>query len=506
MRDVSSNKIVKFFIFYLFACLLLVIYYAVHYALCNNTPFYWDYAVHVLASLKEYSFLKEKHYFEYLFTYTKYPPLSYWAISIIIYFFGYSKLTYTFFNLILLLLCLISMYLFIVKKTSSLLAIGISIFSLGFILHINYIMPNSYIPIYQFMLDFPLISTTLIAYLAINELILGESSSFKLFITGILIGFSILTKWTALTIIFFPIVCLTLKLIKIKNRSGFLLITGILFGGGWWYLIHSFTLYSDWQKWKSFLIPSSTEEMYIKPLISMIPFLSIWIIPSLFVNSSRIYRTLKCRKNEFFNSKLEKFGYLGLVNGIISYLIFCYLPVHDFRFIYSTLFVFSFHLAFIILYKLKSVLQKLLIASFCIYTLSVIITLQPKISSDVYGIDIVKHYIYKLPQNSLSIFFENDTGLFNGSNVELAYEEYNIDHNKQLKLMSRINNNFDILNVCETNNAKPYLLVYRSTPLIFNTTIHADFKKTCPRWFIDQYTLDTSIEVVDGTVQLFKKL
>jgi 4-amino-4-deoxy-L-arabinose transferase-like glycosyltransferase len=176
--------------------IVLIIGFAVRFAMRDSTPMYWDFAYHVSTALSYYSAFS-RHDFSYVLTYNShYPPFVYWFYMPYMVLLGPGISAVVVYNMTLVFMLLYAVYLLLKKEHTSVFAITGTLFALGLLYAI--VHPYAlYKPLYDFMLDVPLVVTTFIAYsfvlYGLRKSIYSPKYASAI---GAVCGIAILTKWT----------------------------------------------------------------------------------------------------------------------------------------------------------------------------------------------------------------------------------------------------------------------------------------------------------------------
>lgn len=504
----KNKTVIIFQILLLITLFALVTFFTIRFANTDKTPLYYDQANHMNYVFSFYSAFIHNEYSKFLLTASYYPPLMYWILTLFILIFGYSKMTILLLNMSLLCILLITIFFITRRKNTPQIAGVCTIFSLGFIIHITQIYTGAQL-LYEFMLDFPLIVITCIAYYITRIGITQKIKRKKIaFIIGVICGLSVLTKATALSLVAIPLSWYIIANIK-KIQIVFYTIIGFLIGGGWWYIYHFKSILLDYAAWSNTPFWPTPFMYYFSQIrLTSAPLILLWLIPLAFIIAKTISRqtltityTTSYRKDYIF--------LFGIFNCIFSLLIYQMITFREYRFILPSLFL----LGLLFIEKAATIASKkqfmILTIAIIAYTSSIIWILQPRSSTDVYAINRIQNYIQEYSLNDVGIFMEDNPNfggrLFNKSTFQYKLTEYQLFQNKKFHFSFINDINDNRLNFCDINQKNPWVIVYSSPLLMRNQNFFADYATTCPKSFRDSYTLFLSETESDGKIQLFQK-
>ena len=305
----------------------------------KNTLFSWDESVHGIEAWKYYIALNDRSLKEILEVSNYYPPLVGITTAILFTFFGVSENIARLTNMIYYIIMIISIFVASKYITKNKVA---PIISIIFVSSIPLIIKHSK----MYMLDLPL--TAIIAVLLSYFTIKNDKHDSKKFwaVFGVIVGISLLVKWTGIVFGFalflssMIILSLQKKLsikgfIKISLVYGIIVCVSIILVAGWWYIpkilfilqnksyaIIKIKTYTGISSPKPFaVIHASIGEKYLSAIITYAKLLMqgmgiIWT--SLFAISLVMYTTMKSIRDDICNKIL--------IALLISYLILTIVP------------------------------------------------------------------------------------------------------------------------------------------------------------------------------------
>lgn len=197
----------------------------------DTRPPHWDFAINIISSISHLENLKNYDISSLIFSYSYWPPLSYYITSITFLFFGINE------DIAALSLSpyLIILIFFTYKLGELLQSKKFGLLSSIVLIGMPFLMSQTR----EYQLDFPLTSMVVMnAYLFFKSNFFRNNKYSILF--GIGSGFGLLTKWTYIVFLFSVLILSVIKFLKLKQKviliNLFLAFTILCFIAGPWYL------------------------------------------------------------------------------------------------------------------------------------------------------------------------------------------------------------------------------------------------------------------------------